>query len=303
MDATKGSLTAVVTAFIRAYHATGDGPKVFDDFMARELFTEEERRLIGSNLAQCLPLFDPELAKAGPDEDTALDVVMRQQMSTVLCRSRYAEDCLEEAVAGGAAQYVILGAGMETYALRRPDMAGRLTVFEVDHPATQAFKKSRFAERGWETPGHLRFVPFDFTEETLAEALGQADYARQRESFFSLLGVSYYLPLENLQHTLRTIAATAPPGSALVFDYFDADAFIPEKADRRMRAIQTLVRNTGEPMHTGLAPETLTGMLRDAGFALREDLGPADLDRRYFAGRTDGLHAYDHVHLVRAEVR
>ncbi len=300
MDEKKASMTAVVTAFIRAYHAADDGPKVFDDFMARELFTSEERRQIGSNLAQCLPVFEPGRAAADMSEAEALDAVMRHQMSTVLCRSRYAEESLDAAVASGATQYVILGAGMDTHAFRRPDLAGRLTVFEVDHPATQALKRNRFSEHGWAIPGHLRFVPFDFTGGALAQALEQAAYDQRALSFFSLLGVTYYLPRQDLFATLRGVAELAAPGSAIVFDYFDADAFVPEKMDRRMRATQTLVRASGEPMRTGLDPETLSDSLRDAGWTLAEDLGPAALDQRYFSDRADGLRAYGHARLARA---
>jgi methyltransferase (TIGR00027 family) len=302
MQATSGSLTALVTAFTRAYHAAHDTPKVFDDFLAKDLFTEEENRLLRRNLAYCLQFFDPRRAADGPDEATALDLVMRRQMSTVLCRSRYAEECLDAAVAAGAQQYVILGAGMETYAFRRSDMAGRLRVFEVDHPATQAFKKSRLTERGWTIPEHLRFVPLDFTVGKLAPALVQAAYVPQQLSFFSWLGVTYYLPRDDLFRTLRTIAQNAPSGSPLVFDYFDTDAFDPDKADDRMRVMQALVRNSGEPMRTGLDPGSLADDLGEAGFALVEDLGPADLDRRYFSDRADGLRPYEHVHVARAVV-
>jgi len=302
MDANTGSLTALVTAFIRAYHATHGNPKVFDDFVARDLFTKDEYALLSRNLAQCLKFFDQEAAAAGLGEAEALDVVMQQQMATLLCRARYAEECLEEAVASGTEQYVILGAGFETYAFRRSDRAGRLHIFEVDHPATQSFKKRRLTELGWSTPRYLHFVPFDFTKESLGSALRQSAYSKQQASFWSWLGVSYYLPREVVSRTLRTIARNAPPGCSLVFDYIDADAFVPGKADKRMLAVQELVRSAGEPMQTGFDPLTLAADLQAVGFALKEDLGPAALDARYFGGRTDGLRAYAHVRLARAVV-
>ncbi|MHC1712674.1 MAG: class I SAM-dependent methyltransferase [Solidesulfovibrio sp.] len=302
MNADKESLTALITAFTRAYHAANDHPKVFDDFMAKDLFTEEESRQLRRNLASCLQFFDPESAAAGPDEATALALVMRHQMASVLCRARYAEECLEEAVLAGTGQYVILGAGMDTYAFRRSDMAERLRIFEVDHPAMQAFKRKRLDEQGWEIPGHLHFVPFDFTGETFATALSQATYAARQLSFFSWLGVSYYLPREVFFRTLATIAQNAPSGSSIVFDYFDTDAFLPEKADKRMQVIQELVRYSGEPMQTGLDPDTLADDIAAVGFVLKEDLGPKQLDTRYFNGRIDGLRAYAHVRLARAMV-
>ena len=298
----KGSLTAVATAFLRAYHATRDTPLIFDDAVARELFTDEEFGLIGRNMAQCLGIFEPEAAAAGLGEAEALDRVMRHQLSTVLCRARYAEECLEEAVASGTGQYVILGAGMDTYAFRRPDMAGRLRVFEVDHPATQGFKRERLARLGWPVPEHLHFAPCDFTRETAADALARTAYAAGRPAFFSWLGVSYYLPGEAFWGTLRALAAHAGSGSAVVFDYFDAEAFDPEKAHPRMRAMQALVRNCGEPMRTGFDPGGLAEGLEAAGFRLVEDLGPEALDGRYFQGRADGLRPYAHVRLARAVV-
>jgi len=302
MDADNGSLTAVATAFLRAYHAAHDAPKIFDDFLASKLFTDEEYGLMGRNMARCLPVFEPERAAAGLDEAEALDVVMRRQMSTVLCRSRYAEECLDEAVAAGTGQYVILGAGMDTYGFRRPDMAGRLRIFEVDHPATQAVKKSRLAALGWAIPDNLHFAPCDFTQGTLAAALGQTPYAARQTVFISWLGVSYYLRREVVLDAFRTMAQNAPSGSTMVFDYFDADAFVPGKMDTRMRAMQTLVRNCGEPMQTGFDPATLAAGLEAAGLVLKEDLGPQALGRRYFNGRADGLRPHAHVHLARAVV-
>ena len=108
-----------------------------------------------------------------------------------LGRSRYTEDSLEKAVEQGVKQYVILGAGFDTFAFRCPEILEKLQVYEVDHPATQAFKRSRLAEAGWELPPQLHFVPVDFEQESLAEALTRSSYDPQAPSFFSWLGVTY----------------------------------------------------------------------------------------------------------------
>jgi len=125
---------------------------------------------------------------------------------------------------------VILGAGMDTFAFRQPEMMEHLEVFEVDHPATQEFKLHRLAELGWEHPAKLHFIPIDFTKESLVTALGSSSsYDSKATTLFSWLGGIPYLTQEEVFTTLRSITEIAPAGSTIVFDYFDADVFIPEK--------------------------------------------------------------------------
>jgi methyltransferase (TIGR00027 family) len=219
-----------------------------------------------------------------------------------LSRSRYTEDSLAAAFEQGVEQHVILGAGLETFAFRQPDMMRRLHVFEVDHPATQAFKQQRLAELGWELPAHLHFVPADFSQEGLATALHRSPYDRQKPTFFSWLGVTYYLTPAAVSDTWREIAGLAPAGSALIFDYLDADAFVPEKAARRVQKMQEIVRNIGEPMKAAYDPARLGAELEQAGLRLQEDLDPAQIQVRYFSGRTDGYRAFEHFHFARTAV-
>jgi methyltransferase (TIGR00027 family) len=220
----------------------------------------------------------------------------------VVCRARFAEDALEEAVQHGTSQYVILGAGLDTFAFRRRDLASTLTVVEVDHPATQAHKRRRLDELGWDVPGGLRFLPVDLARAGLARPLASAGFDRARPSFFSWLGVTMYLTRDEVLATLGDVAVAAPAGSAIVFDYFEADAFLPERASRRLVTAMEYARRHGEPMRSGLRPETLPQELARAGLRLRLDLGPAELEERYFRGRADGYHAYDHAHIAWAVV-
>ncbi len=304
MEKNKASLTALITAYGRAYHALYDQPKIFDDFLAYRLFTEEERKELEKNLAESLKFFDPERAASCPGQAAALAGYMRMQgCSTTLSRSRYTEDCLEEALQEGVRQYVILGAGIDTFAFRRPDLAGRLEVFEIDHPLTQAFKLSRLEELGWELPGHLHFIPVDFTKETLSETLRQSPYDPRQSSFFSWLGVTLYLTRAEVLATLRAIAGIAPTGSSIVFDYLDTDAFIPGKAAKQVQLMQKIVQRVGEPLKGAFDPAALTTDLAGAGLLLRENLSPSDIEERYFQGRTDGYHAGGHIHFARASVR
>jgi methyltransferase (TIGR00027 family) len=304
MEKNKVSLTALLTAYARAYHAAHDDPKIFGDFLAYQFFTEEERLELEKNLAESLKFFDPERAASCPDQAAALAWYMRiQGCSTTLSRSRYTEDCLEEALLQeGVNQYVILGAGMDTFAFRRPDLAGRLEIFEIDHPLTQAFKLSRLKELGWEIPAQLHFIPADFTKETLAESLRQSPYDPREISFFSWLGVTIYLTRAEVFATLRAIAGIAPAGSSLVFDYMDTNAFIPGKAAKQAQLMQEIVRKVGEPLKGGFDPTALASDLAGTGLLLHANLSPSDIEERYFQGRTDGYHAFKHIHLAHAVV-
>lgn len=299
MEENRGSLTALITAYSRAYHATHDSPKIFDDFLAHDLFTEEERTFLGRSLAEFLKFTEPERAASCPDQASALAWVMRTHTAPVtLSRSRYTEDTLETAVQKGVRQYVILGAGMDTFAFRRPDLVAQLGVFEVDHPDTQAFKRQRLADLGWERPSQLHFVPVDFAHESLATALKRSAYDPQRLSFFSWLGVTHYLTRDEVFATLRAIAEVSPAGSTVIFDYQDADALDPQKASRRVQVGQEAARRAGEPMQTGFDPLRLGADLEGLGLRLKENLGPADIEERYFKGRTDGYHAFEHAHFA-----
>jgi len=303
MEERQGGITALITAYARAYHATHDSPKIFDDFLADQLYTPEEHALFEQNLAMNLKDIDADLAAAQPDQATALARVMQLHYAPVtLSRSRYSEDCLEQAIQQGVQQYIILGAGFDTFAFRRPELAGRLQVFEVDHPVTQAQKRQRMAYAGWEMPAHLHLVPIDFTKESLSAALQRSSYRAEKLSFFSWLGVTFYLGEAVVFATLQAISAMAAKGSPVVFDYMDADAFVPEKAGLRVQLMQRTAGMVGEPMKGGFDPQTLGGKLERAGFHLEENLGPAEIEARYFQGRHDRYHAFEHIHFARAVV-
>ena len=303
MEPNRASITALVTAYCRAYHATHDSPKIFDDFLADQMYTEEEHISFDRNLASNLPLINPERAATNPDQATALACVMQTHHGPItLSRSRYTEDSLEQALAQGVQQYVILGAGLDTFAFRKPDQVERLQVFEVDYPATQAMKHERLTMLGREYPPQLHFISVDFAGESLADALLHSSYDPQKLSFFSWLGVTYYLSREVVFDTLGAIAKIAPKSSTLVFDYMETEAFIPEKAAKRMQLMQAIAAQVGEPMQAGFDPLVLAGELKSLGFSLEENLGPAEIEQRYFKGRSDEYHAFEQVHFARAVV-
>ena len=300
MEDNQASLTALLTAFVRAYHAWHDTPPIFADFLARQLFTEAEYQAIGQKLAASLSFFAPEQAEAVADPESALAWVIQHMMSTTLSRSRFAEDALEDALRDGVSQYVLLGAGMDSFAWRRPDLLRQLQVFELDHPATQADKRRRIARAGWEQPAQLHFIPVDLSKEDLTTALRRSPYDPQKLTCFGWLGVSLYLPRAVVWQTLRVLAALAPAGSTIVFDYLDAAAFAPGQAAKDIQLVQEIVRRIGEPMQAGLAPARLAAGLKQSGWLLRENLDPAAIEQRFFAGRHDDYHASTHLHYARA---
>ncbi|HEX7589125.1 MAG TPA: class I SAM-dependent methyltransferase, partial [Anaerolineae bacterium] len=151
-------------------------------------------------------------------------------------------------------------------------------------------------------PAGLHWVPLDFRTQDLAAAVKRSPYDPLKRTFFSWLGVTYYLERAQVLATLRAMAGLAPSGSPIIFDYMDADMFVPGHASVLMERVQAIVRTAGEPMKTGFDPSTLRSELAAAGLELIEDLGPDEIQARYFSARTDGYHALEKTHFVRAAV-
>lgn len=303
MTENQAGVTALITAYSRAYHATMDSPKVFDDFLADQLFTKEEHIQFNQNLAELLNIFAPELAAQHPDQATALAWVMQHNNGPItLSRSRYTEDCLDEALRTGVQQYVILGAGMDTFAFRRPELARRLQIFEVDHPVTQEIKRQRIAAAGWQIPPNLHFIPINFSTDTLESALKNSSFETEKDSFFSWLGVSFYLSLADIEKTLKAIVQITPARSQVVFDYLDIQSFEPGKASKPVQFLQAIAQQVGEPLKTGFNPAALASELKLFGLSLMENLGPVEIEESYFQNRTDQYHAFPQIHFARASV-
>jgi methyltransferase (TIGR00027 family) len=209
----------------------------------------------------------------------------------VILRARYTEDALAAAAARGVRQYVIVGAGYDSFALRRPEFARDVAVFEVDHPATQRRKLARLRELGVEpSPATLHFVAADLAAEELDAALARSPFDPAAPAFFAWLGVSAYLDRDANLRTLRAIARAGAPGSELVFTYLDQRRLdAPGPAQRRLLERFAAI---GEPWVSGFHPGELLGVLRAAGLELVEDTDYLQLDARYGAGLAppDGGH-------------
>jgi methyltransferase (TIGR00027 family) len=201
-------------------------------------------------------------------------------------RSRYVEDRLAEAVAQGVRQYIILGAGLDTFAYRNPFPS--LRVFEVDFPTTQEWKKAMLSDASIAIPTGLTFVPLDFEHQTLADGLAAAGFDAQMPAFFSWLGVIPYLTLDAVRATLGAIAQL-PAGSAVGFDYALAPETLTPAGRIAFHALAARVAAAGEPFQLFFTPETLQSELRRAGFKRFEQRGSEQLNELYFQGRADGL--------------
>lgn len=301
MEPNQISRTALFTTYSRAYHVEHDSPVIFADPFAGMLLTATERTGIEEEMLSSLHRNNPAAAASFPDRQSAISWLMQAGAATpiVLARARYAEECLERAIGQGVTQYVILGAGLDSFAWRRPDLMRRLTLFEVDFPATQRFKRERLTELGLTLPAQLRFVPLDFTERPLDAALKESGYDPSAPGFFSWLGVTYYLPRQVVLETLRTVAAIATAGSGIVFDYLDDDAFHAAKASPRVLRMLWSVALLGEPMQAGFDPLALATELHPLGLEPAEELSPVAIQQRYFLGRTDHYRASEHAHFAR----
>jgi methyltransferase (TIGR00027 family) len=304
-QSTGASRTAVNVALLRALHTEDDEPRIFDDYLAAKLVTLEERADFESMVIGGLEPSGSEGNTSGLDRISRMRQGLRASTTQdlIVARARFIEDHLLDRVERGVSQYVILGAGLDTFALRRADLQDRLTVFEIDQPATQESKRARLRGAGLTCPPNLHFLSADFERESVVEVLRRSPYRTDRAAFFSWAGVSYYLTSEIVFEVLRSIRRIAAPGSCVTFDYLDLEAFDPNKASTRIRMTMERVRQIGEPMITGFDPRRLPEMLTEVGFHLVEALGPEEQWSRYFDGRRHGLPALEHCHLVLAEVR
>jgi methyltransferase (TIGR00027 family) len=290
----------MVTAYMRAYHSMHSTNKIFDDFLAYSLIPDEKRVLIEQHYALDNQLNKSDGGESGYDLTNILPPLTKTNF--IICRARYAEDTLEKAVSQGIKQYVILGAGLDTFAFRRLDLMEKIDVFEVDHPATQGFKLNRIAELGWDHPAKLHFVPVDFTKESLENVLSRSSsYDPTAKTFFSWLGVTRYLTRDDVFATFRSITKISPSGSTIIFNYTDLDAFNPEKFPQMQRS-HAFFSKIGEPVKTGFDPSTLAEDLSYLGLRLEENLNHDDIERLYFQGNTDEYHINKHGHIAWAVV-
>ena len=290
----QASMTALMSAFGRAFHAENEEHPVFSDFLAKKLMTEEEYASVRGYLLSGASFFEPELTPENQTPKELLRCLVNVHIApSPLCRAAYTERALKAAFQTGTKQYVILGAGLDTFAFREPEFVSKHRVFEVDHPLTQKDKKERIARAGWTVPDNLTVVPVDFTKDRLADCLIAAGFDPSVKSFFSWLGVTYYLSKAAIDQTLAELSSLCAPGSSLVFDYPDEDFFsAPEK---RVQNTIMMAKAGGEPMRSGFSYRELEKLLEKHGFLIYELLTPDEIQRDVIDKAGSDLKAFEHV--------
>lgn len=281
MAAGQPSRSALMVAMLRAIHQVQDSPRVLDDPLA---------------LAILGPRYGEQMQQQLQHAGTGFARLLRAAM---VVRSRLAEDTLAQAILAGVRQYVVLGAGLDTYAYRHSEPA--LQVYEVDHPATQDWKRTLLNEAGIALPPSLRLVPVDFERTSLAHELRHAGLCCDLPAVFSWLGVTLYLSRDAIFDTLKFVAGM-PRGSSIVFDYgVDPDLLNPAERMGVMHFAKKYAEQ-GEPWKSFFTPAALEQDLLQAGFSQVRDLDAAELQARYLAQRQDGLRLGGGTRLMLATV-
>ena len=290
----KASITSLMSAFVRAFHAENEEHPVFADHLAKELMTADEYAAVQGYLLGGAQFFEPEIDPVKQEPEELLRMLVNVHLApSPLCRAAYTEQALKTAAMTGAKQYVMLGAGLDTFAFRETAFLAKHRVFEVDHPLTQADKKERIARAGWTIPDNLTFVPTDFTKDSLAERLIAAGFDPKAKSFFSWLGVTYYLSAEAIGKTLAELSPLCADGSTLVFDYPDENFF--DAAERRVQNTIRMAKAGGEPMLSAFSRGELEKLLEKHGFLIYELLTPDDIQRDIIDKAGADMTAFEHV--------
>ncbi|HKF50350.1 MAG TPA: class I SAM-dependent methyltransferase [Terracidiphilus sp.] len=265
MKPTEPSRTALMIARQRAAHQVLDHGEILFDPFAMKILGEDERDVL-------------QFANAHP--------LMRIGRLFTAARSRIAEDALAGAVGRGVWQIVILGAGLDTFSLRNPHGGRQVSIYEVDHPATQAWKLERLAEAQIKTPAWVVFVPVDFEREDLGEALAGAGFERNLPAFFTWLGVVPYLTEDAVDRTLEYIASI--PNSEVVFDYMEPPEAFSEEMRGMVAKRAEQLEKIGERSVCRFEPAGIAAILRSHVFAEVEDIDFEEIRSR-FGGTVQGL--------------
>jgi methyltransferase (TIGR00027 family) len=281
MNPSQSSQTAELVARHRAAHQLLERPPILADPLAIEIVGAEDSAAIRAN-----------------PETFETERHARYLRAFVAVRSRFAEDQLAHVRALGVQQYVILGAGLDTSAYRVPTSAQPLHIWEVDHPATQAWKRERLREAGITSSDRVTYVPIDFEHQTLPEELAAAGFDPAAGALFSWLGVVPYLTAPVVLSTLAYVATATKAGGGIIFDYSLAPEVLTPRQLVVYQGLSDRVRAAGEPFRCAFDPIELVRKLHGLGFAFAEDFSTDALNTRYMAGRADGLRVGQLAHLM-----
>lgn len=286
------SMTAKMCAFARAHHSYFSPDKIYDDYLAYDLLGRNEYEEIKK-------IMNSVFKSVENDEKQSWKQAIDKFVSPiVLTRISYTEIKLNEfAKENEACQYVICGAGIDSFSFRNEN--SNIEIFELDHPDTQRYKLARIKEMGWKIPQNVHFVPVDFEAQSIDEVLIKHGFNPEKKSFFSILGVSYYLSLETLNFTFSSISRISSEGSWIVFDYPDFNGH----NDERFEKLKRITAMLGEKMQDGFSYESLEDKLLINGFSVLDYKSPQHIQKMYFDKRKDELCAANNVHFILANYK
>ncbi len=283
------SVTAKICAFVRAWHSNRSRRKIYDDYLAYDFMGKEEYDSIYEMISYG---FDG--SQTYSREDT--EAIINEYIASIpLSRIHFNESRLKKfAAENGKVQYVICGAGSDTFSFRNDNE--NIEIYEIDHPDTQRYKLERIRDLEWNIPKNVHFVSVDFEKEQMSEKLREAGFDPNKKTFFSILGVSYYLTLDVFSETLKQMAELSAIGSVVVFDYPIKTGVFP----RRVKRLEEITASLGEVMRGGFDYEEVSRALYSLGYQIDTYMPPEKVQSAYFEGREDGMKAFENVSLISA---
>ena len=279
MNDDTSSETAEAAAALRALHYLYETQHILTDPFAIKLTSRKWKFILSNRVF-------PYLLK-----NTIMKPIYNAVGGQILSRGRYAEDKLKSSINRGIKQYVILGAGMDTFALRYPNLLDKIKVFEIDHPATQKKKKENLLKIVKTLPENLVFIPVNFEKQTVSDALSNTSFDPNSPTFFSWMGTSYYLTQKSIFETLTSLREIAATNSEIVFDYYINDELLTKEGLSEVNATKTFVAKRGEVFLTSFDHQELIQKVDDIEYELVELAPPEDIQKRYFQNRKDTLNA------------
>ena len=290
MKSKQRNSTAEATAAMRAMHLLYHQPVVFNDPYALQLTSHALRRV-------CQNCFFRWLSRRKFISDS-----LRPITAQVVSRARYTEEKLEQAVSKGISQYVIISAGFDSFCLRRPDFSAGLQIYEIDHPATQQIKQKRLMKILATSPEGVEFLAVDLEKLAISDALSDSSFLKEKRAFFSWLGTVPYLSEDAIFNVLRDIASFAVQGSEIVFDYSIPPYMWAPEDRQALGRISRIIGRRGEPVKTYFEPDAFSNEISRLGYHIFENISPAELNKKYFLDRADGLVTHSAAYNIYAEI-
>lgn len=298
MTDTRESITAKLCSFARAYHSNYVKNKIFDDYLAYDIMGKDEYEEIGSLIYHNFDISKINIERSFKREEVS-EKLNEYIIPIPLARIRYAEDkLLKFSRKHNDCQYVICGAGVDTFAFRNSNQ--NIKIFEIDHPATQKYKLQRISELEWNKPDNVNYVPVDFEKDSINDELLESGFDTSKKTFFSILGVSYYLTLSVFEETIKNISEISDTDSMIVFDYPDETTHSDAITDLRFQLLSNVTSLIGETMQQGFSYDSLKSVLSKYNFEINEHMTSDKIQSLYFDGHKENYRAFKNVHIISA---